>query len=597
MASASNQTPRLSRVFDSNSVLPEIASPILERLYSFLGEYRFVIVLTDSNNQIISISGDTELRRIAAKYNFNINQDIADNKLFSFNKPTEQYSRDHLIFRAKTWTATQSNIYVQRRKKIGAIHLIGKFETVRKHIWALVDSAIMAIQNKLSSELLLHKLHDNKQFIYAITNSLEFGVFAMDLQGNIQFVNDAACRRVNIRRRDLLNTSIADILINWKSIIKQIKEGRKLYNEELEFHHLSNKFVFNCLPILDVDGSGELLGVVLSFRAMQRVINLVNKYTGMQARYTFDDMVAQSSNMSELIGYARTIADSPSTILLMGESGTGKEVIAQSIHNASRRSEYGFVAINCGALSESLIESELFGYDPGAFTGAKKSGHPGKFELANKGTLFLDEIGEMPMGMQVRLLRALQEGTITRLGGEKEIPVDVRIIAATNKNLQEEVDKGNFRLDLFFRLNVIPLTIPALRRREEDIIPLFRYFLSAKAVRLEKNIPTITPEIHNKLISYEWPGNIRELENFAEKFINLNGQVHFDRKEPKKRTIVSSPAQEDAIKLEGTMQEIEKQVIIQRIHALNRNMSKVAKSLGISRNTLYLKLKRYQIDL
>lgn len=193
-------------------------------------------------------------------------------------------------------------------------------------------------------------------------------------------------------------------------------------------------------------------------------------------------MFALSPAMLKLKQQAQKIAKESSTVLLSGESGTGKEVVAQSIHNASLRKGAPFIALNCGALAESLIESELFGYEDGAFTGAKRGGAPGKFELANHGTLFLDEIGEMPADMQVRLLRSIQEGSVTRIGGEKEIKLDVRIIAATNKNLEEEIKQGNFRLDLYYRLNVIHLKIPPpLRKRKDDILPMARFFCPSKS--------------------------------------------------------------------------------------------------------------------
>ena len=196
------------------------------------------------------------------------------------------------------------------------------------------------------------------------------------------------------------------------------------------------------------------------FKDIQNVYNMVNKYTGMSAAYTFGDIIGESQNIVKLKAQAKSISDSPSTVLIQGESGTGKELIAQAIHNNSSRRNSSFVAINCGAIPKSLIESELFGYEEGAFTGAKRGGHPGKFELANGGTLFLDEIGEMPLDMQVSLLRVLQEGCVTRLGGNKCTLTDVRIVAATNKDLKKEIERGTFRDDLYYRLSVIPIHVP-----------------------------------------------------------------------------------------------------------------------------------------
>jgi transcriptional regulator with PAS, ATPase and Fis domain len=351
----------------------------------------------------------------------------------------------------------------------------------------------------------------------------------------------------------------------------------------------------NAYPITLTDGKIE--GAVISFREMKRVYKTVNKYTGMHARYTFEDLIGESDEIKRVTEYAKAVADSPSTVLITGESGTGKELIAQSMHNHSSRAENGFVALNCGAIPPSLIESELFGYDEGAFTGAFKGGRPGKFELANGGTLFLDEIGEMPTDMQVKLLRALQEGNITRVGGSKQIPVDVRIIAATNKNLKEEIEKGNFRSDLYYRLSVIPIHLPALRERREDIPLLISYFLNLKSVKLKKTAPEIEKELFIRLTWYDWPGNIRELENFIEKYVNLSGDLSFDpetfsqQKESTKSVKFTSDSNEVV-----TLAEAERNAILIALESTSRNISHTARALGISRNALYEKMKRLGIN-
>ena len=332
------------------------------------------------------------------------------------------------------------------------------------------------------------------------------------------------------------------------------------------------------------------------------MFKLLNKYTGQQARFTFGDIVGVSKKLKDTLRYAKTVANSPTTILITGESGTGKEVFAQAIHNASERSGEAFVALNCGAISPSLIESELFGYADGAFTGAKKGGNPGKFELANKGTLFLDEIGEMPLDMQVRLLRALQESAVNRIGSEKTVPVDVRIIAATNKNLEDEIKNNKFRLDLFYRLNVIPLHIPSLRDRKEDLMPLLKYFLKHKASKLKKSVPQIEIDLIDRIMAYNWPGNIREMENFAEKLVILEGNLTPEMMDQefralptyKDETIELEPiAYHSKLKAElKTLADSEKELIQNTLELLKNNMSQSAKSLGISRNALYEKMKR-----
>ncbi|HHV18820.1 MAG TPA: sigma 54-interacting transcriptional regulator [Thermoanaerobacterales bacterium] len=246
------------------------------------------------------------------------------------------------------------------------------------------------------------------------------------------------------------------------------------------------------------------------------------KHKGHIAKYTFTDIKYKSLTIDDLIKKAAKIAKTNSAILIIGESGTGKELIAQSIHNASDRKNNPFIAINCAALSESLLESELFGYEEGAFTGARKGGKKGLFEMADRGTVFLDEIGDAPLSIQTKLLRVLQEKEIMRISGEKIIPVDVRVIAATNKDLLELIENGSFRKDLYYRLNVLPLYVPPLRERKDDIEVLLKLFLKKYAARENMKIPELDGDIINILKKYPWPGNIRELENLAEYIITVS---------------------------------------------------------------------------
>ncbi|PZX12315.1 transcriptional regulator with PAS, ATPase and Fis domain [Breznakibacter xylanolyticus] len=458
----------------------------------------------------------------------------------------------------------------------------------------LVHERMMGIQMQQNIE-------NNNSFTFAIMNSLRFGVIAIDLEGHILYANDTACVMVNIRRRDLLLIPIHQLVQGWAAISESVVAGVKFQNEEVPVMTADAvaRFNINVSPINDL--SGHLLGMVVSLREIENLYEIVNKYTGMQARYTFDDVVGKSKEMRRLVDYARTIADSPSTVLIEGESGTGKEVFAQSIHNGSSRRDAGFVAINCAAIPENLIESELFGYDDGAFTGAKKGGHPGKFELAHKGTLFLDEIGEMKADMQAKLLRAIQEGAVMRIGGTKLIPVDVRIIAATNKNLKREVEKGLFRLDLFYRLSVIPLKLPPLRQRKSDLPSLIRLLMQKKSLRLHKNIPHLHYSEFQQMLDYAWPGNIRELENFIEQLVNLDGKFSFDYFKQQMTDSYHSTVMADADEyrvggfIPCSMDELEKEHIKKMIDHCSGNMSQVARLLGVSRNTLYLKMKKYEL--
>jgi len=465
-----------------------------------------------------------------------------------------------------------------------------------------LDTSIAAVLNDASMQ---QQMDDTHQFTFAMMNALKIGVISVSTSGEIKYANNLACQWINIRRRELLKIPIKKLIATWNNIYQLVSSGERFINEEIAIATSDKKAKFNVTvtPILNQEQS-KLIGLVIAMRELENVYHLVNKYTGMQARFTFKDIIAKSQTMRKLVDYARNISDSPSTILIEAESGTGKEVFAQSIHNASSRKDKGFVAINCAAISDNLIESELFGYDEGAFTGAKKGGNPGKFELANGGTLFLDEVGDMKPEVQVKLLRAIQESAITRIGGEKTIPVDVRIIAATNKNLKLEVEKGNFRLDLFYRLSVIPLKIPALRERMEDLPSLIRFFLNKKSVRLQKQVPQIRYSTLQQFLDYSWPGNIRELENAIEQYVILDGDIAFENlkkahvanPELVSSEVKANPTEEAASKL-CSVSEMERQLIIQTLKHFNNNMTHSANSLGLSRNTLYLKLKKHSITL
>ena len=322
------------------------------------------------------------------------------------------------------------------------------------------------------------------------------------------------------------------------------------------------------------------------------------------ATYTLTNIVGESAAVKKAVSEAKSFGQTNSTILVTGETGTGKELFAQSIHNISSRHKKPFVAINCAALPETLLDSELFGYEQGAFTGAQKEGKPGLFELAHTGTIFLDEVGELTPPLQARLLRVLQEKEVMRVGGRKIIPVDVRIIAATNRNLWNEVKAGNFREDLYYRLSVLELNIPPLRERKEDI-PLL-----AKSI-LRKNMPMVDSLLIEKIQllarDYHWPGNIRELENILERFAVLSkgkpnkeeilGNVFWDSIKNKKNDIpgddgsLSTLSVLSAIELNSKMKKIESNEIKRILEEVNGNKTAAARILGISRSTLWRKLK------
>lgn len=328
-----------------------------------------------------------------------------------------------------------------------------------------------------------------------------------------------------------------------------------------------------------------------------------SKLKGPSDSEVHSDLISQSPKMREVLMIIRKVSDSPSTVLITGESGTGKELVARALHQNSSRNKNPFITINCSAIPAPLIESELFGYEKGAFTGAVTS-KPGRFELADTGTLFLDEIGEISLEMQSKLLRALQESELERVGGIETIKIDIRLIAATNKDLFEEVKKGNFREDLYYRLNVVPVYLPPLRERKEDFPHLIDFFIRKYNKKLGKNIHSVDRRAMELLVNYKWPGNIRELENVLERMILLSDReiltienIPSEISQLSDITIpfitpdmLSGGSFKDIVK--ETTQKIEKDLIISALKKTHGNVTKAAKSLGISRKSLQNKIKR-----
>jgi two-component system response regulator HydG len=309
------------------------------------------------------------------------------------------------------------------------------------------------------------------------------------------------------------------------------------------------------------------------------------------AHFDSGNMIGRSNSMVKLLEIVAQVAPSDATVLITGESGTGKELIAGAIHFNSSRKDGPFIKLNCSAITETLLESELFGHEKGAFTGAERV-KEGKFRMAEEGSIFLDEVSEMPLSMQVKLLRVLQEREITRVGGEKVFKVDVRVIAATNKNLKDEIARGRFREDLYYRLNVVTLSVPPLRERKEDIALLARYFLTLFAEKNKKELKGFTPQAVDRLVKYDWPGNIRELMNAVERAVVLSRFEYLDVSDfplidDKEQT--TDPVVPENLPLD----EVERIAIIRTLEQLGGNKSETARRLGITRKTLHKKLKSY----
>lgn len=587
-----------------NKNLLNSASQFINILYDFLKGTGFFIILTDREGCILQISGDEEVLDTAYKMNMVVGAYMSESSIgtnamgtaIKEDMPIQISAKEHFITAYHRWTCSAAPIHDNNGDIIGILNLTGNRDKVHPHTLGLVVAAVKSIEKQITIDDTNKKLLETYQYMNTIIDSISSGIYVIDNEGIVKTINKSACEILAVDEKDVLESSAEIIFPDWTNVYERLKVGGTFDNREVV---LNNEFIkgrYN-ITATPIEIEGDIIGMVIIFKEIQKVFNLVNKYSGRRAVYNFKDIIGESKEIKNVIRYAKTISSSPSTVLIEGESGTGKELLAQSIHNYGDRRNNSFIAVNCGAIPKSLIESELFGYEEGAFTGAKRGGCAGKFELANEGTLFLDEIGEMPLDMQVDLLRVLQEGYITRVGGDKVIPVNVRIIAATNKNLLEEVEKGRFREDLYYRLSVIPIKIPPLRDREGDLPLLIKYFFRMKVKKLNKKLISMRADIYTNMLNYKWPGNIRELENCVENVVNLNGEsTVFFKESEKKSSVYSETENKKEEENTLTLEEMEKSAIKKALEKNDHNMTKIAKALGITRATLYSKIKRYNIN-
>ena len=466
------------------------------------------------------------------------------------------------------------------------------------------EALIEAFQRAKDLVLVRQKDREKAEFLKIIIDHTYNGVIAVNRENIVTHFNPAAAEAFNLPR---------DAVVGLKADQIPLPLLRNLFQERVDQRGEvqtvgGQQVIFNRIPIYI---GGALSGTVVTFQSVNKIQNLeasIRKKlyaSGFVSRYKFTDLEGSSGEMKECITRARKFAASHSTVLITGESGTGKELFAHSIHGESPRREGPFVAINCATIPKELLESELFGYEEGAFTGAKKGGKSGLFELAHGGTIFLDEISELSLSLQANLLRVLQEKVVRRIGGARIIPVDVRVIAATNRLLAEEVRRGRFREDLFYRLHILNLHIPPLRHRRSDILPLITHFLH-KYYGHSGGLAEFPRSIARYLYEHDWPGNVRELENFVEKYAilaegttdsfrlmeELVDELANFREESQANGV--NPAGDSLMVNVETLAGMEQQIISQLYRQNQSDKKELARRLGISRTTLWKKIKELE---
>lgn len=413
-----------------------------------------------------------------------------------------------------------------------------------------------------------------------------------DEKGHVRYANRACFEILGTTKDELFGKDLLNITTGKPMLLEILKGKKSIIDVEyfLGFRGKRFHFINSGYPVYSDEG--DVTGAIDIFRSIERSRKLANDIAGYRAFFTFDDIICESKNMVELLDHAKLFARSDETILVLGESGTGKELAAQSIHNHSERRDGPFIALNCANFPNELIDSELFGYEEGAFTGAKKGGKQGKFELASGGTLFLDEIGEMQMHLQAKLLRVLETKCITRIGGNNQVNIDVRIVAATNRSLEKLVEEGQFRRDLYYRLKVLCLEIPTLRDRKDDIILLAKHFIRKMADKSGKGDINITNGAKKALLNCSWPGNVRELENAISRAVFICEGYEITEKTLYKAGVKES--QYDEV-INRSSIKINRDMLVEILRENGGNKKKTARILDISRPTLYKYLKKYNI--
>lgn len=591
------ESQRLKEVLEKNKVLLEIARPIMKNLLNIVLESHFAIFLTDQHGYVLESFGDNIVRDRADNIRFIpgtlwTEAAVGTNAIgtaLAIDQPIQVVGAEHYCMPHHLWTCSAAPIHGVDGQLVGCLNMSGDYREAHSHTLGIVVAGAFSIEKQLA---LLHSY----EMVEATFESTSDGMILTDRQLNIQKINEGALRMLGIQREEAKRLSFYSLFreLNFDSLNELFEKRKTAYFTDFNIYY-ENKRIPCTISMVPIIIDNEITGFSLGFEAIKHLHKTVNKVTGNVATYTFQHILTEDQAMQELIHLGKRLAVNKGCILIEGESGTGKELFAHAIHNASPRAKGPFVAVNCASLPRELIESELFGYEKGAFTGALKEGNPGKFELAEGGTLFLDEIGELPLELQAKLLRVVEYLKVRRIGGNYEKNLDVRIIAATNRNLLEEVEKKNFREDLYFRLNVFKLEIPPLRRRPRDIICCAEAFLD----RLNREHPEYSKSFSDGflhcLVSYSWPGNVRELQNSIERAYFLCEEaeispIYFSNI----RQVAASPAEDSRlVSLDNAL----KNNIEVVLRDCKGDVFEAARRLNMSRASLYRRIKKYDILL
>lgn len=606
----------LNERLEANRALVKVISPFLQAITDSIQETGFKIDIYDKDLYLLKQFGQQSVldTYIALNAGPGVSRCEADSGTNAINlaailkRPVQLVGPEHYNVAFHRYTCTSVPIKNQKDEVVAVINTVGDYWLIHKHTLGMMIALGKSIEYSLLQRKIRKEVEIANRFNQEIIESITDALIFVDTGGIVIAANKTAQDMIAEHGRNLIGQKIGTLWGSDNPFAEVLKTGKTILNQEVVLGHHDKKIrLIGTIKPIGPEAM-ELEGVVGTFKGINDARGIITKnVAGWKAHFTFDNLIGDCAEFCQAVRLAKETSKMQSNILIQGESGTGKELFAQAIHNESLNHEGPFVGVNCAAIPSGLLESELFGYEGGAFTGAKRDGQLGKFELAEGGTIFLDEINSLPIDMQAKILRTLQNKMITRVGGREEIPVNLRIIAASNTDLWQMVRRGEFREDLFYRINVITITIPPLRERGNDIILFIGHILKQLTKRNGLHL-TIEKSAIEILKNYNWPGNVRELENVLERSYviarSMNSTVITSddvrnypgiREYLYKYNIAHNRSDWEENLTKNDLKETEKITILQTLEAYNGNITLTANALGVARNTIYRKLKQYGV--
>ncbi len=588
----------LPRTLERHAALLALARPLMEDVFQFIEGAGALILLTDSTHCVLEELGDTELiaemRRLGVRPGAFLDESRVGTNGFAValleSSPVQVIGAEHFLTAYHGYSTVAAPIFDLDGSPLGAIGIMQRVNNHTSHVLGIVVAAAKAIENQLSAELLMREANERASELNTALDAISDGVLAWDSQGNVMHLNDHAGQLLGLEPKLVVGRALSEYLTLPEELARATALGEEVREAETAF--LVQGQARECFVSMRVlrNQESKPIQFIATLRRTEQVRQLVTRLVGAQARLTLDDIVGSSPATRRIRKQAIAAANAKGSVLLVGEEGTSKNTLARAIHNSSKRAAGPFLAINCRALPRDLVLAEFLGFERGAFNSHSSSGQPSKFELANGGTLFLDQVEGLPLDMQAALVRVIEFGEVIRLGGTRVIPVDVRVMASTESDLERRLGDVSFRRDLYYRLSPIVIAVPPLRERPEDIPVLIERLLEKLSRQFGRSIK-LSAAARDRLLHYSFPGNISELEAVIERAaLYCEGNIIKPEHLPPQ---VREPHRLNARRGDPvrSMSESEQAAILAAGRAAQGNLSATARTLGIGRSTLWRKMR------